>query len=132
MSDVMFSSYCLMKIDIYQWVFASVLLHAALTLMPVELWKYLEGGKLDRILHTKIKKEKLVNFLSKNYDYISRTDAIYYIFCHFLAVGSAILQVRYMYLHLNLHVVCELFYFYQRKFFVDLHFELFSCWRICI
>ena len=93
MCDGMFTGYCLMMSKFYQWVWCLLLVHCALAKIPGYLWQYLEGKRLEKLLHKGATVDNLAKFLTDHPNWYTRYEATCFFICQVLALMSSIVQV---------------------------------------
>ena len=80
----------------YQWVWCLLLVHCALAKFPGHLWVYLEGKRLEKLLHKGITMDNLAKFLTDHPNWYTRYEATSFFICQVLALMSSIVQIFLM------------------------------------
>ena len=89
-------NYCLMMSKFYQWVWCLLLVHYALAKFPWYLWLYLEGKRLEKLLHKGATIDNLAKFLTDHPNWYTRYEATSFFICQVLALMTSIVQIFLM------------------------------------
>lgn len=96
LNDNVFTSFCHVKSGFYQWVWIVLILQVFINYLPSNLWRYLEGGKVKKLLHKNFNFRKVAVFLTSYPTYFSIKEAVAFYTCNILALACSIIQLLLM------------------------------------